>query len=54
MNSTMGFCSDCGEEYELDALDLDLNCADCVEQRKLDSLCDECGNPHEQDLRQEN
>ena len=31
-----GYCCDCGEEYELDALDLDLRCADCVEQWKLE------------------
>jgi DNA-directed RNA polymerase subunit RPC12/RpoP len=31
-----GNCSDCGEQYELDALDLDLRCADCVEQRATD------------------
>ena len=31
-----GFCSDCNEEYELDALNLDLRCADCVEQLALD------------------
>ena len=33
---TMGFCCDCGEEYELDALNLDLRCADCVEQWAID------------------
>lgn len=27
-----GYCSDCGEQYALDALDLDLRCADCIEQ----------------------
>ena len=31
-----GYCSDCGELYELDALNLDLRCADCVEQLALD------------------
>ena len=31
-----GYCCDCGEEYELDALDLDLRCAGCVEQWKLE------------------
>ena len=33
-----GNCSDCGEQYELDALDLDLRCADCVEQRATDLI----------------
>jgi DNA-directed RNA polymerase subunit RPC12/RpoP len=33
-----GYCSDCGEEYELDALNLDLRCADCVEQWAIDGL----------------
>ena len=36
MSEVMGFCCDCGEEYELDALNLDLRCADCVEQWVLD------------------
>ena len=31
-----GYCSDCGDEYALDALDLDLRCADCVEQWAID------------------
>jgi len=31
-----GYCVDCGELYELNALDLDLRCADCVEQLVLD------------------
>jgi hypothetical protein len=31
-----GYCVDCGELYELDALDLDLRCADCVKQSALD------------------
>lgn len=31
-----GNCSDCGEVYELDALDLDLKCADCLEQWTID------------------
>jgi len=31
-----GNCSDCGEQYELDALDLDLRCADCIEQWAID------------------
>jgi DNA-directed RNA polymerase subunit RPC12/RpoP len=31
-----GYCVDCGELYELDALDLDLRCADCVKQLVLD------------------
>ena len=31
-----GYCVDCGELYELNALDLDLRCADCVEQLALD------------------
>jgi DNA-directed RNA polymerase subunit RPC12/RpoP len=30
-------CSDCGEEYSLYALDLDLHCADCIEQRAIDA-----------------
>jgi DNA-directed RNA polymerase subunit RPC12/RpoP len=33
-----GYCSDCGEQYELDALDLDLRCAACLEQRVIDEL----------------
>ena len=33
-----GYCSDCGELYELDALNLDLRCADCVEQLVIDNL----------------
>jgi DNA-directed RNA polymerase subunit RPC12/RpoP len=33
-----GYCSDCGEEYELDALNLDLRCASCVEQWLIDEL----------------
>lgn len=33
-----GYCSDCGEEYELDALNLDLRCASCVEQWVIDEL----------------
>lgn len=33
-----GYCSDCGEEYELDALNLDLRCASCVDQWVMDSL----------------
>ena len=32
-----GYCIDCGEEYQLDALNLDLRCADCVEQWALDT-----------------
>jgi Zn finger protein HypA/HybF involved in hydrogenase expression len=31
-----GYCSDCGEQYALDALDLDLRCASCVEQWATD------------------
>lgn len=31
-----GNCIDCGEEYKLDALDLDLRCAECVEQWSID------------------
>jgi DNA-directed RNA polymerase subunit RPC12/RpoP len=31
-----GYCIDCGEEYELDALNLDLRCAGCVEQWAID------------------
>ena len=31
-----GYCIDCGDEYELDALNLDLRCADCVKQLVLD------------------
>ena len=31
-----GNCSDCGEQYELDALDLDLRCANCAEQWATD------------------
>lgn len=34
MNS---YCIDCGEEYQLDALNLDLRCADCVEQWVMDA-----------------
>jgi DNA-directed RNA polymerase subunit RPC12/RpoP len=30
-------CADCGEEYALDALNLDLHCSDCIEQRALDA-----------------
>jgi DNA-directed RNA polymerase subunit RPC12/RpoP len=33
-----GYCIDCGEEYELNALNLDLRCADCVEQWVIDDL----------------
>lgn len=33
-----GYCVDCGEEYELDALNLDLRCASCVEQWVIDEL----------------
>jgi len=33
MNS---YCIDCGEEYELDALNLDLRCSACVEQWVID------------------
>ena len=29
-------CIDCGETYELDGLDLDLRCEDCVEQWAID------------------
>ena len=36
VSEAMGFCCDCGEEYELDALDLDLRCASCVEQWIID------------------
>ena len=32
-----GYCIDCGEEYQLEALNLDLRCADCVEQWALDT-----------------
>lgn len=31
-----GRCCDCDDGYELDALDLDLRCAACVEQSKID------------------
>jgi predicted Zn-ribbon and HTH transcriptional regulator len=31
-------CVDCGNEYELDALNLDLRCASCVEQWSIDEL----------------
>jgi hypothetical protein len=34
MNS---YCIDCGEEYELDALNLDLRCSACVEQWVIDA-----------------
>ena len=37
-NKINGRCCDCGEVYELDALDLDLRCAACVEQWKLDKM----------------
>lgn len=37
----MGKCCDCGEEYELDALNLDLRCSDCVEQWELDEAEDD-------------
>jgi hypothetical protein len=33
-----GNCVDCGNEYELDALNLDLRCAACVEQWVADDL----------------
>jgi len=29
-------CIDCGDTYELDGLDLDLRCEDCVEQWAID------------------
>ena len=29
-------CIDCGDIYELDGLDLDLRCEDCVEQWAID------------------
>lgn len=37
-NKINGRCCDCGEVYELDALDLDLRCAACVEQWKIDEM----------------
>jgi predicted Zn-ribbon and HTH transcriptional regulator len=30
------YCIDCGEEYQLDALNLDLRCSACVEQWVID------------------
>ena len=35
-NKIKNRCCDCREVYELDALDLDLRCAACVEQSKID------------------
>ena len=29
-------CIDCGDVYELDGLDLDLRCEECVEQWEID------------------
>jgi hypothetical protein len=36
--SMKGNCIDCGEEYDLDVLNLDLRCAACVEQWVIDEL----------------
>ena len=36
--SMKGNCIDCGDEYQLDALNLDLRCAACVEQWVVDEL----------------
>jgi predicted Zn-ribbon and HTH transcriptional regulator len=33
-----GNCVDCGNEYQLDALNLDLRCAACVEQWVIDEI----------------
>ena len=38
INIINGRCCDCGGVYELDALDLDLRCAACVEQWKIDKM----------------
>lgn len=35
-NKIKNRCCDCREVYELDALNLDLRCAACVEQWKID------------------